>query len=524
MNTKHLFTATSLLIAATLASCAGDETTPAGQQQQNLNTNGMTEFAVVENNIENVGTPQTRTYGEYTGSSVRFYWTSNDRLWTNNAAATPALTVSNHSTIPATNGKETTAKFYFDDALTAPSYPVRYTGNGNTAGDKVTIKAAQAQQSPNEGAHIGTDGDCGTATAYRQPNGSYQFTLSHKASYLTFMPYYSSDLDPTFTPGFASSVKLTQIKVSADQYLAGTYGFNDTGILLTTAASTSQSITLTLNGGGTNGFEIPTVADHTKNAAIMVVAPGSYTNFTVEYTLHDQVTNVTGTVKKNYGNITCNVGNNKKIAADLTVPNYSNAKWTMWDAKQTYWQGHESTQARIDKQTGIEHPQIPSDPRWYSSSLTTATNLCADCPNVNEMFWYALHGEAHWDATKVWCVWGHLYQGGMWFLKKANIPNFNPNQWNGHDWRVENHKDAYVNNPNIKTEPISDADLHKYFYLPALENMDEGNWSPVGVYGCYWTSTPTKDPEWAFSLLFAKNLLYVHARGRKEGDVIGEFK
>lgn len=524
MNTKHLFTAASLLIAVTFASCAGDETTQAGQQEQNLNTDGMTEFSVVEKNIENGSMPQKRTYGEYTGSSVKFYWTSKDRLWINNAAAAQPLKVSTLSNIPV-NGKVTTAKFYFDGSLTAQEYPVRYTGNGNTPGDKVTIKAAQAQQSPNEGAHIGTDGDCGTATAYRQLNGSYQFMLDHKASYLTFMPYYSSDLDPTFTPGFASSVKLTQIKVTADQSLAGTYDFNDTGILLNTAASTSKSITLTLNGGGTEGFEIPTVADYTKNAAIMVVAPGSYTNFTVEYTLHDQTTNVTGTVKKNYGNVTCNVGKNKKIAADLTVPNYSNTKWAMWDAKQTYWQGHENTQPRVNRAIGTGFPQVATnEPRWYNTSLAAASNLCAVCPNVNEMFWYVHDGDPHWDAKKMWCVWGHLYQGGMWLLKKAHIPNFNSNKWNGVDWRVINDKDKYVSNKNIKTVPISDAELHKYFYLPALDNMDNGDWVPVGENGCYWSSTPTKDPDWAFSMLFYKDEIIGHARVKKEGDVIKVFE
>lgn len=520
MNIKFLFKVAALLIATTLVSCAGDEISQAGQQEQLPSTEGMTEFSVVDYPTNAVA---ARTSGEYTGSSVKFYWTSNDQLWINTTPPTSTLKVSSRSTIPASNGKETSAKFWFEGSYTASSYPVRYTGNGNTMGNKVVIKSEQKQKSPNDGAHIGTDGDCGTATAYRQQNGTYKFMLDHKASYLTFMPYYSSKLDPTFPAGFASSVKLTKIKVSADQFIVGTYDFDDTGILLNTAASTSKSITLTLNEGGENGFEIPTAADYNKNAAIMVVAPGSYTNFTVEYTLYDQITKVTGTVKKNYGSITCNVGKNKKISPDLNVPNYSNAKWTMWDAKHTYWQGHEGAQARIDGQTGTGEPKGHDDPRWYNNSLSAATNLCSNCPNVNEIFWYSQGGDPHWDATKIWCVWGHLYHGGMWILKKAHISGFNSNQWNGHDWRVENGAEVAVYN-GPKTEPISDAELHKYFYLPALDNMDEGNWVPVGVWGCYWSSTPTQDPKKAFSLVFSNTVISGQARGKKEGDVIKVFE
>ena len=528
MKTNHFFKAAILLIAATLAGCSNDNiademTTPQEETQ------GMTEFAVAENPVETTGEPSNapgprRTSGEYTGSAIKFYWTSGDKLWINDGSV---LKASKRSNIPAANGKELTAKFWFDGNYTAPNYPVRYTGNSNTQGDKVTIKAAQAQQTPNDGSHIGDDGDCGTATATRGADGKYNFTLAHKASYLTFMPYYSSNLDPTFAPGFASSVKLTQIKVTTDQPLAGTFDFNDAGIQTYTVTAASNSITLTLNGGGTNGFEIPTAIDYSKNAAIMVVNPGSYTNFTVEYTLHDQATNVTGTVTKNYGSIACYAGKNKKIAADLAVPNYSNTKWSMWDALQTYWQGHEGTQPRINFETGTNYPQSAGDPRWYSTSSAAATNLCASCPNINEMFWYISDGDAHWDATRIWCAWGHLYQGGMWFLKKAYIFVFNSDKWwDGKDYRVENNNTVYLDmSHRIRTSTIADANLYKYFYLPALENMDEGNWAPVGLNGIYWTSTPQNGTTaWAYSLLFSKDIMQVIARRRMEGDVIWAFE
>ena len=158
---------------------------------------------------------------------------------------------------------------------------LRYTGNGNTQSDKVTIKAFQTQQTPNDASHIGTDGDCGTAKATRN-GGRYTFKLDHKAAYLTFTPYYSKDeLD--------NSVTVKSIKVTANENLAGTFDFNDNGLQTTSVTAPSKSVTLALTGA----FNIPKASDHNKNAAIMVVAPGTYTNFTVEYTLADSQTGIT---------------------------------------------------------------------------------------------------------------------------------------------------------------------------------------------------------------------------------------
>ena len=505
MNTKHLSTAALLFIAATFAGCAGDEKTSTGQQRQQPGTEGMTEFAVVDYDANVVA---TRTSGEYTGSSVKFYWTSNDQLWINNTASASPLKPSSRSTIPTPNGKEATAKFWFEDRYIAPTYPVRYTGNGNAAGDKVIIKSAQAQQAPNDGAHIGTDGDCGTATAHRQGDGSYLFTLDHKASYLTFMPCYSKVFDP--------SVKVTQIKVSADQPLAGTYDFDDTGIKPSTATATSQSVTLTLCGGGTNGFEIPVNTDYGKNAAIMVVAPGSYTNFTVEYTLHDQATNITGTVKKNYGNVICNVGKNKKFAMNFAIPHYDN-KYYMWDAAQHYWQGYEQFQPKLNKQTNnIYYPQVPTDARWFTPRLTPDyahnTNMI-NCPNANAIAWYVLHGEPHWDNKTLWSTMGHLYNKGIWMKKHDKITGFG---WDtapdGTDWRLGKNP---ILHGSLSNSPLNDSEKGEYFYLPCLGRYLEGE-LVVGNHGLYWSNTAGVQSSLAAggyyypSLYFYENFIVLH--------------
>ncbi|WP_232220109.1 hypothetical protein [Prevotella falsenii] len=389
MKNYHSLVLSAIALLA-FVGCSNNDTVQDENAQKSEDLTGLTEFAVKE-----TATPTaTRTMGIYSGSGIDFYWTAGDKLWINNTAVTPALIQSSKDNI---TGKSATAKFYFTGTYTAPSYQVRYTGNGNTVGDKVTIKSVQNQAAPNDGSHIGTDGDCGTAIA-TQNGARYDFTLSHKASYLTFTPYYSH--------GFAPEVKVTQIKVTADQSIAGTYDFDDAGIKTSSVVSSSKSIILTLNGGGDNGFEIPSAEDYTKNAAIMVLAPGTYTNFTVEYTLYDQITKIRGTVSKRYGTLNFNEGKNKKVAANLDVINRGD-KLYMWDAQQDYWYGYESEQPLINENAGTHYPKSKTtDPmRWYNdvnapyNSSVTATGNASKCPNANEMAWYVLEGDPHWRGT-----------------------------------------------------------------------------------------------------------------------------
>ena len=115
------------------------------------------------------------------------------------------------------------------------------------------------------------------------------------------MPYYTKTQ-------LANSVIVKQIKLTADEDIAGTYAFDDTGLAATPKSNGSKSITLDLTGT----FNIPQLQyDYNKNAAIMVVAPGTYHNVKVEYTLYDSKTKVTGTVvAAEYSKITFKVGEN----------------------------------------------------------------------------------------------------------------------------------------------------------------------------------------------------------------------
>lgn len=487
----------------TLASCSNDDTIPENDGKQNVAQDevpaGMTEFAAEE--VSQDGT--TRTMGVYSGSGIKFYWTLGDKLWINNTAVTPPLVQSSKDDI---TDKAATAKFYFAGQYDAASYPVRYTGNGNTAGDKVTIKSEQKQVNPNDGSHIGVDGDCGTATATRGADGKYHFTLSHKASYITFIPYYSYE--------FAEDVKVTQIKITADEVLSGEFNFDDNGLDLTsrtTVGNPKKSITLKLkDDSDNNGFSIPTSSNHTKNAAIMVLAPGTYHNFTVEYRLYDQKTLVYGTVSKNYGEVTFYEGKNKKVEADLPVPHYSSDRYYMWDAAigQHTWKGFESSQPILNDEIDSHYPKISSDARWYNPVMhpATASRSAKDCPNANEFLWYLMYGEPHWDPS-IWSIMKHLYDGGMW-LKKLSVIAKDQHKTlqelkaaapGGTNYTTNNPSapkiyEAYVkDNTNIKLgKPTNSSD---YIFLPTFGYYlaGTGKLTFLGRYGYYWSSTPRPD-------------------------------
>lgn len=488
-----------------LASCSNDDMVPENDGKQNVAQDevpaGMTEFAAEEASQDGI----TRTMGVYGGSGIKFYWTLGDKLWIKNTAS---LIQSKKEDI---TGTAATAKFYFDGQYDAANYHVRYTGNGNTTSNKVTIKSEQKQATPNDGSHIGTDGDCGTAIATRKADGKYYFTLSHKASYITFIPYYSHE--------FANDVKVTKIKVTANEVLAGEFDFNINGIGQPRSTSVNpkkatpgdprKSITLTLKNGVTDGFSIPKQPDYTKNAAIMVLAPGTYNNFTVEYSLYDQATKVSGTVSKNYGTITFHVGKNKKVVADLPVPHYSSDRYYMWDATvgQHVWKGYEKYQPILNEKIDGHYPFIASDARWYNpiGFPTSASRSAANCPNANELLWYAKYGDPHWDPS-IWSIMKHLYAGGMWLKNRSTIARDNgknPQQFkavapNGTNYTIAS------SNPKIYEEYVTDnrnitvgkpANSSNYIFLPTFGfyYANTGKLGRVGNRGYYWSSTPRPD-------------------------------
>ena len=408
-----------------MAACANEETNSKQEQAQKNDTKGLTAF-VVDNGA-------TRTTADYDGSGLNFYWTEGDRLWLKNNGTLVQDTKNDidkllapNPTMPTAVKRTATARFYYKGDYYAPTYHVRYTGKGNPVSDKVTIKDQQTQTLPNDAAHISEDGDCGTATATKS-GIEYNFNLDHKASYITFLPYS--------TIYFSAYVKLTQIKITADEALSGQFNFDDSGIDLGSRPAPTPanlSITLKLNGGGTNGFVLPVAATKETNSSVMVVPPGTYHNVTIEYSVYDQYTTKSVTFKREYPTLALTAGKNKKISTDL-------------------------------KQIKVYY--APGS--WWVATMG---------PNTNQALWYVQKGDPHLDLTAVYAARraptptmpASICSGGVWFKKRANIPGFA--EWTAPDGT---NKVGYNNNSNYFSYSTTfpkgiPANIDDYFFAPSV--------------------------------------------------------
>ena len=474
--------ATCLLMG--LTACSNDNVSDADSSNsaENKDLTGKTSFSITSE-------AKTRTSGVYDGSGVDFYWTTDDNIWVNSGSATsPTLTASSSNNITSTT---TSAKFYFDGTYTAASYPVRYTGNASSSGNTVTIATSQNQDEANNATQLGTVGDCGVGTATRQTDGSYKFNLSHKASYITFMPYYSKE-------ELAASAVVTQINVTVanGESLAGTFNFSDSGLGTAISSSSSNSVTLTLNGTSSEtGFPIPTTATASKNAAIMVVAPGTYSTFKVTYSLYDSVTGTKSTISYTYSGKTCTAGKNQKISTDLGMATYTSRKnkYYMWDAVNNYWDGHENSQPLLNKAADTNYAKSSADTRWYNTTFTKevqtpAINSCKDAPTFEALTWYIGGGSPKLDDKTLWVFANHLYAGGIWLKKKSEISHFSSTEsYTGTATWVSG-KDIKFTVSNFGKPEASVRS--SYFYLPALGQYVDGKLTGLGVKGYYWASTP----------------------------------
>ena len=529
MNKKSIYFGGLLLAALTLSSCASDDTAtekPAGKDTPKSGT-------VFSSETE----PSTRTSATYTGSGLDFYWTASDKIWVKDDNGTYRQNSDDDiaTRIAAVPGSTTTdkAKFWVNGSYTGSTHKVRYTGKNGTK-DKVTIKASQTQNTPNDAAHIADDGDFGVADA--TGSGSYNFTLNHKAAYVTFMPYN--------TNGKIGGV-IQKIRISTSNpsdHLAGTFDLADDGTL-SNPTGTSNSVELNLSN-----FSIPQVSTYTQNAAIMVVNPGTYSNVTIEYTLHDAVTNVSGTIKRTYPSVTFDAGKNTPVRTDMRIKVYHGNEYYMWDAVDPYWKGYEwnnpnPTNRQQPTANGINNANYPKSKitdlnRWYNDSnpgknlwVNAQTNHFKSLPNINEMAWYCQKGEPHWDADILWSTMGHLYKGAMWFKKKNKISGFNDTVApDGRDLRTDD--DQTCDNNTIINSVPSASEINDYFLLPALGNYDQGTMNVFGIIGTYWSSTAigvnapntADNTRTGAGLGFRNNIVWIFIDYRRFGARIESFE
>ena len=484
---KHLFKTRLLSFAAlcgialTFTSCAKEDvaqktTGPEGDNDKNLTTFVAGDEA------------KTRTSLDYNSSD--FYWEAGDYIYVKDDDG--VLQKSSN----APTSKVTSFMYKVPGKFTASSsYKVYYFGK-NSSNNQVVIPAAQTQSTPNSTEHFGISGDYGTATATGSVGGkTFSFQLEHQAAYLVFHPYVSNSL--------LQNCYLTKIEVSSDNDIASTYTLNaSTGTLqsVSTGAAADKEIILSTKGSGTyaNGFPLNTATDNVAiNGAYMVIKPGTHT-LKVRYWLKDVSTGIEGTITKAFKAFTYSENSYYDIDGNLNIRDYDGDHYYMWDAQQNYWAGHEWNKANpwqpvLNGNSNSNYAQNNSDPRYYNESYpgfgvsNPATHTsCKDLLNVNEMTWYAAKGEPRWDGDELWTTMGHLYKGGMWFKKKANISGYNPNTAiDGTDWRTNGNNQTWSASQTLP----SAADANNYFYLPALGLYIDGQLDLVGSQGYFWSSS-----------------------------------
>ena len=227
------------------------------------------------------GPKKTSVSGNFPGQAgdvVTYKWVSDDFIY---------LSTGDKSNRVSTSNGSTTGHFSFQsDSLIADQYIVYYPGTTATAYNKVTIPTTQTQTKANNSDHLGKSGDCGTATAIRQPNSNYSFALDHKTAVICFMPRVDT----------LNTLVLKHVAVKANKDIAGTFTLSPEGVTLD--SGTGQD-TITLN---TSNFIMPhqkaTAQDSV--ASYMVVAPQSEkTTMKVYYRVYDTKSELDTIVVKN---------------------------------------------------------------------------------------------------------------------------------------------------------------------------------------------------------------------------------
>ncbi|WP_424043719.1 hypothetical protein [Prevotella denticola] len=501
-------------LAVTLVSCSNEEIV---QNQKTAIENGkdLTTFETGEPESSNT---KTRTSLDY--ASGAFYWEAGDKIYVKDDDDTWQVSSN------APTEKTASFKFKVPGRFTGSNtYKVYYPGkNGNQ--DRVSIPAAQTQTAPDNTEHIGSSGDCGIATATKE-GGLFKFKLDHKPAILVFQPYTSNTI--------LQGCYLTKVEVTSDNNLTGTYTLDPATGTLTGTGSGSRIVLTTKNpaagSANANGFPLTnTSASVATNGAYMVIAPGTHT-LRVRYWIKDPVTNNEGTITKVMPSFTYAANAYYDMTANLTIHDYAGDKYYMWDAQRQYWYGHEwnktgyvarTDQPTVNERNGSAYPLSKYlDPdRWCNESYPgrsirndAVQPHFTSLPNVNELVWYCMKGDPHWDY-ELWTSMGHLHRGGIWLKKKSEIPGFTPNNDpDGIDWRADPIK-AFPGFHKIGTTlpPIPAADADKYFFLPALGSYEKGMLNYIGMEGCYWSSSSCPDADNEAYMLEFEDADYIRVR------------
>ena len=422
--------------------------------------------------------------------------------------------------------------FLVDGTYTKNSqYDVYYCGTNTGAGEKkVVIAGSQTQVAFNNTKHFGAAGDCGVAKAAKATvagKRGYSFNLQHKASYLCFLPYMAIKVQ-------RANFKIRRIEITSNNNISGTYGLTQAGL-----SGTGNSKTITLNVGrdGLKLADQATATKSIKNSLYVVIAPGTHA-LKVKYTVSD-AKNTVMTITKSYKSH--NFGANKicDIPVNLGVRHYSGHNYYMWDARENYWYGHEwdasvAWQPIVNDKTNGGYPKSKADAsRWYhegSGSFEASVNpLFKQLPNANEIGWYVLRGDAHWDNSTQWKAFGTTYTSGIWLKRLSVIAQENGKKPaalklkdpKGNDLRAS----SYHYRISPKNGKPADSVIGDYFFLPALGYYLNGKLSYLGSYGLYWSSSAyPSHRSYAYRLSFYSGTVYLDYGYRADGIVAQPFE
>ena len=513
---SHLFSLAALFSMALAAvSCANEDIAQNGKDGEN--GKGFATF------VADAPT-QTRTSIDY--ATGNFYWEEGDKIYVKDDDGT--MQVSN--AVDAAHAHSASFRFRVPGNFGgSATYKVYYLGK-NGGGNQVTIPAAQTQTKPNTTDHLGDSGDYGTATATGTIGGDvFSFQLEHQATYLVFQPYTSNAI--------LQNCYLTKVEVTSDNDIAETYTVNTSTGNLDASAGGKQIVLTTKDpvAGSTNekGFSFTNAASiSTADKIYMLIKPGAHT-LKVRYWVKDYDTNVEGTITKVLPSFNYDKNTYYDMTANLNVKDYDGNHYYMWDAEKQYWYGYEWTkhltgntgQPILNGNSSSNYAQSNSDvSRWYheGSGAFQATQSCDTLPNVNEMTWYAAKGDPRWDSDELWTTMGHLYKGGMWFKKKANIIGYDPNTAvDGTDWRTNGN----ATNWSASSTLPDAADAGSYFYMPALGYYSSGQLSYVGVFGFYWSSSAHPwGSNYTYVMDFYSARVRVSNGSRSDGFRVAAFK
>ena len=521
MKTKKLFISFAAFAAASvlMSSCSNEESTATTNDQLTAFTGGIVTEVPMER--VQIGTPgittRTSMNREDIGGQGVFLWEPNDVIYVedDDNKLRKSLNTINESA-PRTT-------FLVDGSYTTKGqYDVYYCGTNSGAGaKKVVIASDQTQVAFNNTKHFGAVGDCGVAKAAKTTvsgKSGYRFDLEHKASYLCFLPYMASQED-------RADLRIKRIEITSQgDNISGTYDLSQDGL-----SGTGNSKTITLNvGTEPNGLELAdqtTATKSIKNSLYVVIAPGTC-KLSVKYTVFSIKENKELTLTKNYKSHTfavnriCDIpvslgsadlnGGHKnadgsdELEEDIVAFTYTGKNYYMWDAAENYWSGHEwdasvawqptTEDARND---GYPKSKNADGARWYHDGdgpfEASVNPLFKELPNANEMGWYVLKGDAHWDYNTQWEAFGKVHTGGIWLKKLSVIAKENVKkpaalkQADPNGTNLLTSYDTYSISP--KNGKPSDSEIGKYFFLPALGWFNMGILLGLGSNGDYWSSS-----------------------------------